>query len=638
MKTIQEQYNLLKEGKGNKDFFMKSVRNLFPEYVNQYTSYNDAVNILKSKSVISEGIGGLVTSSNKTPDWFSIFNENMGSMNYDSWKKELIDIIKKDANLDDNEIAIDKEEIKRYYKEGKSPNEVYNNIWLKDAGNFRSLNESKEAKAEEKKPTKDVTDMETRGFDYKDPKNIDNVYGQEFLVGYYAEMKDPKNKDKSVDELKAIVAKNLAKDNQHYVKDGQFGEKELGYTVDAPALGEPKEIKSGKYKSSGMEPVKLKEGLESDDELEEMIQIRPQKGGGGKRFIPSFHMLPKEAANAFPGLIKMVNSPAGVEMYISSKLPPVFAAIHRGRQDVRNLPPMLKKIQDKLSNEIINLIKNNFDNKTIMLNGEPMHKVNLPISKVENGDYKIVTPFAAGLKEDKLREFISQAIREMMGSDSELETAKDEARMNSEEGYVQHVNKTENGYEVSDWYDSDTTVVSYENGEEINNREDMFIDGDMHDQNYQWDDENPDLRDLGADPKLYEAKLRTIVSYLIKEELDMKHIEAAGEDAKNKAMRVKIDKEINMRKKKLKALTTLTELEEDSVNPKKVKELKKEIEKLEAAKKKLGGGKKDTEMDESLFKDPKDPNAAPVVATSQQSQAALKKAGKTEIPGTKDAR
>lgn len=643
MKTIQEQYNLLKEGKGNKDFFMKSVRNLFPEYVNQYTSYSDAVNILKSKSVISEGIGGLVTSSNKIPDWFSIFKDNIDT-----------------------------------------------------------LKEEKAVKAEEKKPTKDVTDMETRGFDYKDPKNVDNVYGQEFLVGYYAEIKDPKNEKKTVDELKAIVAKNLAKDNQHYIKDGQFGEKGLGYTVDAPALGEPKEIKSGKYKSSGMEPVKLKESMNDNDDtsaqratrtetarlydlgaeayrkgnkesaqhyyaqalkvgaslgwdennlpsyesnpaatssdLEEMIQIRPQKGGGGKRFIPSFHMLPKEAANAFPGLIKMINSPAGAEMYISSKLPPVFAAIHRGRQDVRNLPPMLKKIQDKLSNEIINLIKNNFDNKTIVVNGEPMHKVNLPISKVENGDYKIVTPFAAGLKEDNLREFISQTIKEMMSSDNELETAKDEARMNSEEGYAQHVNKTANGYEVSDWYDSDSTVVSYENGEEINNREDMFIDGDMHDQNYQWDDENPDLRDLGADPNLYEAKLRTIVSYLIKEELDMKHIEAAGEDAKNKAMRVKIDKEINMRKKKLKALTTLTELEEDSVNPKKVKELKKEIEKLEAAKKKLGGGKKDTEMDESLFKDPKDPNAAPVVASSNASVSALKKAGKTEIPGTKDAR
>jgi hypothetical protein len=30
-----------------------------------------------------------------------------------------------------------------------------------------------------------------------------------FLKGYYAEMKDPKNADKTVDELKEIVAKNI---------------------------------------------------------------------------------------------------------------------------------------------------------------------------------------------------------------------------------------------------------------------------------------------------------------------------------------------------------------------------------------------------------------------------------------------
>ena len=103
--TIQEQYNLIKEGKGHKGVFMKTVRSLFPEYINQYTSFDDTVSILKSKSVLSEGIGSLVTTGRKQ-DWHAIFNENMGSMNYDSWKKELIDIIKKDANLDDNEIVL----------------------------------------------------------------------------------------------------------------------------------------------------------------------------------------------------------------------------------------------------------------------------------------------------------------------------------------------------------------------------------------------------------------------------------------------------------------------------------------------------------------------------------------------------
>jgi hypothetical protein len=63
-------------------------------------------------------------------------------------------------------------------------------------------------------------------------------------------MKDPKNAEKTGDELKAIVVKNLAKDPLYYTKDGEFGVKGVGYTTEVPGLGEPKEPK-GKYKSSG---------------------------------------------------------------------------------------------------------------------------------------------------------------------------------------------------------------------------------------------------------------------------------------------------------------------------------------------------------------------------------------------------
>lgn len=190
MKTLQEQYNLIKEGKGDKNHFFKSVRHLFPNLVTPANSYTDAVNILKSKGIISEGIGGVATKGN-TPDWHKIFKENI----------------------------------------------------------------AESAKAEEKETTKEVTDMATRGYDYKDEKNYDNVFGQEFLEGFYTEMGDPKNKDKNVDELRAIVAKNLAKDCNYYVKNSQFGVKDIGYTTEAPGLGTPKEAK-GKYKSSGYGDLK----------------------------------------------------------------------------------------------------------------------------------------------------------------------------------------------------------------------------------------------------------------------------------------------------------------------------------------------------------------------------------------------
>ena len=63
-------------------------------------------------------------------------------------------------------------------------------------------------------------------------------------------MGDPKNSKKTVDELKAIVAKNMAKDINYYHKNAFAGIKGIGYQVEAPGLGEPKAPK-GKYKSSG---------------------------------------------------------------------------------------------------------------------------------------------------------------------------------------------------------------------------------------------------------------------------------------------------------------------------------------------------------------------------------------------------
>jgi len=193
--TLQSQYNLIKEGKGNKAYFLKSAYRLFPDMLSPVNTFEDTVKILKNRSIISEGVGGLVTTGKKQ-DWHAIFNENM-----------------------------------------------------------TTLKEEKEAKAEEKETTKEVTDMATRGYDYKDEKNYDNIFGEEFLKGYYTEMKDPANADKDVEELRAIVAKNLAKDISHYVKNGQFGTKGIGYQTEVPGLGTPKEPK-GKHKSSGYGDLK----------------------------------------------------------------------------------------------------------------------------------------------------------------------------------------------------------------------------------------------------------------------------------------------------------------------------------------------------------------------------------------------
>lgn len=200
-KTLQQQYNLIKEGKGNKDHFLKVARHIFPEYITSGNDFKSAVHILKSKSLLSEGIGGVISISNNNKNWFKIFNENL---------TEIIGV--KD---------------KKEYGEQNSFDKI----------------------------DKDVQASLDHQFDNRDDKNIDNVYGQSFLLGFMTEMHDPKNSKKTVDELKAIVAKNMSKDINYYHTNASFGIKGIGYTKDSVGMGEPIAPK-GKYKSSGYGDLK----------------------------------------------------------------------------------------------------------------------------------------------------------------------------------------------------------------------------------------------------------------------------------------------------------------------------------------------------------------------------------------------
>ena len=202
--TLQQQYNLIKEGKGDKNFFLKQALRQFPNYLTVNNTFEQTINILKGKSIISEGVGGLVSlQPTQNQDWFKIFEA--------------------------------------------------------------------EVKADMKETDKEVVDMETKDYDYKDTKNIDNIYGQEFLMGYVTEMGDPKNSDKTVDELKAIVAKNLSKDITYYTTNAAFGLKIQGYVDDVPGAGKIVDAK-GKYKSSGYGDLK-----ESKYSLLEMMGVTEEE-------------------------------------------------------------------------------------------------------------------------------------------------------------------------------------------------------------------------------------------------------------------------------------------------------------------------------------------------------------------------
>jgi hypothetical protein len=222
-----------------------------------------------------------------------------------------------------------------------------------------SLNENK---AVESKPTKEIVDMETKAYDYKDLKNINNLYGEEFLKGFQLEMEDPKNETKNVEQLKAIVVKNLTSDRLYYVKNSAFGIRGIGYTDQTPGLKASK--------SDQMEKVKLKEGKislkEIDDEKDDFFE-----------------------------------------------------------DDVTN-------------DKILSMLRKSIDDDSTIKDQRSKERKNANVFVRENGE------------------------------GGTLEQAKSEAqRISKEEGVSQHVNKIGNIYKVEDWYDSDTTVASYENGRSL---------------------------------------------------------------------------------------------------------------------------------------------------------------------------
>lgn len=197
-KTLTDQYRLIKEDKGNKGVFLKEAKKLFPHLIRQGATFNETSKILKQKNIITENFVGL------------------GAINSPFEVKE---------------------------KEG------YENAFE----NF--LKEAAEVKAEEKKVSKEVEEDQSRGYDTADKKDPNNMIFGQIQMGYYCELKNPKNVDKTEQEIKDIVFKNLEKDPIFYTKNGQFGEEGIGYTDDNVSLGIPEEPK-GEYKSSGYGKLK----------------------------------------------------------------------------------------------------------------------------------------------------------------------------------------------------------------------------------------------------------------------------------------------------------------------------------------------------------------------------------------------
>jgi hypothetical protein len=75
MKSIQNQYIDLKEGRISQQNFMRNLRMTMPQYITNVTSFGDAVRILKNKSILNENMGPKPEEKTSEDEFDAILNQ-----------------------------------------------------------------------------------------------------------------------------------------------------------------------------------------------------------------------------------------------------------------------------------------------------------------------------------------------------------------------------------------------------------------------------------------------------------------------------------------------------------------------------------------------------------------------------------
>jgi hypothetical protein len=371
--TLQNQYNLIKEGKGNKQQFLKQAKHLFPQYLNQYSDFDTSIKVLKSKQIISEGIGGVVSKGFNIWDWKKILNEEA------------------------------KAEEKTTSKEVENANKnAYDNKDTKNADNinFNEIMKGFYAELRDEKNNGKTGD-ELKAIVVKNLAKDPLYYTKngEFGVkglGYTTEApglgtpKEPTGKYKSsgygdinkdVKSVKSNVKDSLSDSEAKTTMPKKV--KEMSVTPQN-SKGVKKMDMPGKEKR-----IKLKESV--DEVVYQGISVGNVTGKGGEQKAPRVLYLAKSAIekiNKDEKNIKIISKgDKQMYMYVSSFFKNALDELERGRtshEKENKKSPLARLISDILPSIVRGKIKKEINPK--MDNGLKMHYVNIILSPKKDGD------------------------------------------------------------------------------------------------------------------------------------------------------------------------------------------------------------------------------------------------------------
>ena len=408
MKTLQEHYNAIKTGQGNKAQFVKQARNLFPEYFNQYTNYDNAVSVLKSKQIISEAAGGVVGKGFDIYDWKKILNEETKAAEKET-SKEVLDDQKNAYNNSDMKNADNvnfNEIMKGFYAEMKDPenakktgdelkamvvkNLAKDPLYYTKSGEFgtKGVGYTDEAPGLGKNTQPTTKESTVLGGNDKVDSDSDIVKNslvgstkknvQDTLGKSEAKTSNPKKVKEMPDKGVSGVEKKMKlqegiEDKTYAVYELRFGQPYNFYNEEQDRFIPGEKNEATLYTKEEAEVVRrkllkprvdyyqktgnnyqeihvgdlFKKGIlkaTTDEALYQGPSVKVDAGGslGGKRFIPRFTALSRDAVDAINAKgakrlnwgkphIKIVKSGEGVKLLISKLLVDTIVGSERGR-------------------------------------------------------------------------------------------------------------------------------------------------------------------------------------------------------------------------------------------------------------------------------------------------------------------
>ena len=216
MRTLQEKYNAIQEGKFSKDQFLVEARMQQPQLVTRYNGYRDAVQILKNRGMIQE----------------SSAEESFADYSNDALNDMIINMSRYEGN--EEEITRVKSELQRRKETLEEANLGHNEIssihqeggsWIvtyrKDGTKEKVFKTEKEARAFEKTLNEaKLTKKSLTDYRYKPTNDMDKYPYEQILRGLRVELEVLQiSGTPTAEEYKkalAKVLKNLEKDSIFY--------------------------------------------------------------------------------------------------------------------------------------------------------------------------------------------------------------------------------------------------------------------------------------------------------------------------------------------------------------------------------------------------------------------------------------